>query len=208
MEWVEKKAYTPLTYCLLPCLCVLYETPPPLVLFSSPPLSSHPLLSSLSLWLRNLRQRLIAECKSCSWANDLSTGAGTPPNRSPHGVLYQRRAEFRWSRRKEFINSGTVDSVREYTTGKKGEVRGGEREESGRGEGRKRETHSQRVRETQRERDCKPAAANETEQRGGRGRKRDREGGRWRRAPCRREGYRVRKKKELEKVGRSRRKGV
>ena len=52
------------------------------------------------------------------------------------------------------------------------------------------------ARETERGRDWTPAAANETEQRGGRGRKRDREGGRWRGAPHRIEGYRVRKKKE------------
>lgn len=46
--------------------------------------------------------------------------------------------------------------------------------------------------EGERERERKPAAANEPEQRGGRGR--NREKGRWRGAPSRREGYRVRKK--------------
>lgn len=43
----------------------------------SPPLPSPPLLSSLSLRSRNPWQRLIAECKGFSWANELNTGAGT-----------------------------------------------------------------------------------------------------------------------------------
>ncbi|TNN58070.1 hypothetical protein EYF80_031742 [Liparis tanakae] len=43
----------------------------------SPLLPSPSLTSSFGLRLRNPRQRLIAECKGFSWANELSTGAGT-----------------------------------------------------------------------------------------------------------------------------------
>lgn len=98
----------------------MLETPPPPVLLSSP---THP--SSLSLRLRNPRQCLIAECKGCCWANELSNRAETPlrslGETDPCGVRYHRsrarRVEFRWSRAKEFTHSGTVESVREYTTG-------------------------------------------------------------------------------------------
>lgn len=101
----------------------MFETPPP------PEFLFKPLPSTfLRLWLRNPRQRLIAECKSFSWALKLCAGAEAPSrtlweNRIPHGVLHPRsltqQLGFRWWGRQGFSNPGTVDCVRESTRGRR-----------------------------------------------------------------------------------------
>lgn len=147
--------------CLLDSKCCLYslvsvETPPPSVHFSSPPLPS-----SHSLWPRNPRQGLIAECKGFGWANELSTGAGTISRtltyRKPYGVLYRRsltrQSAFSWKGKKEFINAGTADYVRKiyHRQDTEWEVEKERRVGEGRGgKGRKQEMHSQRERERER----------------------------------------------------------